>query len=86
MILFSFYSTNKSLQFPCAFLKNQLTGLGEEHCLRLNMCADATLHITYNLSLFFSCVFPGKHKNQHVQLGKDPQAKLQTQAFPHQTT
>lgn len=26
----------------------------------------------------------GKHQNQHLQLGKDPQAELQTQTLPHQ--
>lgn len=26
----------------------------------------------------------GKHQNQHLQLGEDPQAELQAQTFPHQ--
>lgn len=27
----------------------------------------------------------GEHQNQHLQLGKDSQAELQTQTFPYQT-
>lgn len=37
------------------------------------------------MDVFLLCS-PGKYQNQHVQLGEDPQAELQAQTFPHQTT
>lgn len=29
---------------------------------------------------------PGKHQDQHIQLGEDPQVEFQTQTLPHQAT
>lgn len=39
-----------------------------------------------NLSINFFCTsFPGKHQNQHLQLGQNPQTELQTQTLSDQT-
>lgn len=46
-------------------------------------CSPACIDLEFKQQKVMLSV-SGKHQNQHLQLGEDPQAELQTQTLPHQ--